>query len=63
MKLAEPFGIADVGFAPRHVLGVTRIDQDDLKSVLLEDLVSRDPIDTRGFHRDTGHATRFEPVR
>jgi hypothetical protein len=52
MKLAQPCGIADIGFAPRHVLGVTRIDQNDLKSVLLEDLIGRDPIDTGGFHRD-----------
>src|SRR5260221_8378975 len=37
--------------------------QNDLKSVLLEDLVGRDPIDTGGFDRDTGRAARFEPVR
>jgi DNA invertase Pin-like site-specific DNA recombinase len=63
MKLAEPCGIADVCFAPRHVLGVTRIDQNDLEPVLLKNLIGRDPIDPGGFHRDTGHATRFEPVR
>src|SRR5205814_7230873 len=35
MKLAEPCGIAYICFAPRHVLGVTRIDQNDLEPVLL----------------------------
>ena len=63
MKLAQPCGIADIGLASRHVLGVTRIDQNDLKPALLENLVGRDPIDPGGFHRDTGHAARFEPVR
>src|SRR3981189_2582191 len=58
MKLAQPCSIADIGFAPRHVLGVTRIDQNDFKSVLLEDLVGRDPVGTGGFHRTlvTPHA-------
>src|SRR4051794_25674452 len=34
MKLAEPCGIAYICFSPRHVLGVTRIDQNDLEPVL-----------------------------
>src|ERR1700724_4384397 len=45
MKLAQPRGIADIGLAPGHVLGVPRVDQNDLKSALLQDLVDRDPID------------------
>ena len=56
MKLAQPRGIADIGFAPRHILGVPRIDQNDIKAALLQDLVDRDPVDPGGFHRDTGHA-------
>jgi hypothetical protein len=63
MELAQPSGIAHICFAPRHVLGVTRIDQNDLEPVLLKNLVGRDPIDPRRFHRHTGHAACFEPVR
>ena len=63
MELAQPRGIADIGFAPRHILGVTRIDENDLKPALLKDLIGRDPINPGGFHRDAGHAARFEPVR
>src|SRR5256714_10307249 len=63
MKLAEPCGIAYICFAPRHVLGVTRIDQNDLEPVLLKNLVDRDPIDPGGFHRDTRNPTHFEPIR
>ena len=36
MELAQPSGIADVCFAPRHVLGVTRINQNNLEPVLLK---------------------------
>jgi hypothetical protein len=63
MKLAQPCGIADICLAPRHVLGVTRIDQNDLEAALLKNLIGRDPINPGGFHRYTGHATRFEPIR
>src|SRR4051812_32743269 len=62
MELAQPSGIADISLAPRHVLGVTRIDQDNLEPALLENLVRRDPIDPGGFHRNTGHTAGFEPV-
>jgi hypothetical protein len=62
MKLAQPCGIADIRLAPWRVLGVTRVHQNDLKPALPENLLGRDPIDPGGLHRDTGHATRFEPV-
>jgi hypothetical protein len=63
MKLAQPCGIAHVCLAPRYVLGVTRIDQNDLEPALFENLIGRDPIDPGGLHRHTGNATRLEPVR
>src|SRR5580704_9078115 len=45
MKLAQPRGIAGIGLALGHVLGVPRVDQSDIKSALLQNLVGRDPID------------------
>src|ERR1700688_1466968 len=63
MKLAQPRGIADIGLASEHVLSVPRIDQNHIKPALLQDLVDRNPIDPRGFYRDTRYAARFEPVR
>lgn len=62
MELAQPCGIADGRLAPRHVLGVTRIDQNDCKPALLKNFVGWDPIDPGRFHRDTRHAAGFEPV-
>ncbi len=63
MELAQPRGIANVCLAPRHILGVARINQNDLEPALLKNLVGRNPIDPSGFHCHTGHATCFEPVR
>lgn len=63
MKLAQPSGVADISFACSQVLGVTCVDQDDLEPSLLQNLLDRDSIDPRRFHRDTDYVVRFEPIR
>jgi len=45
------------------MLGISRVDQHDFKSALLEDLVDWDPVDPSGLHGDRAHATSLEPVR
>ena len=48
-----------------HVLGITGVHKDHSKPMLLEDLISRDPINTGGFHRDAGDTAlnlKFAPT-
>lgn len=61
MQLPQPTGIADVGLQTRHVLGVVRVDQNDLEAVLYRYLLNWDPINARGFYCETGDAVQFEP--
>src|SRR5208283_2328793 len=59
---SQPLGVADVGLASRHVLGVAGVDQHHLESALLKQLVGRYPIDAGGLHRDRSHAATLEPI-
>jgi hypothetical protein len=61
MELPQPGCIAHIGFTPWHVLGVTGVDQNDLKPMLLQNLVSRYPVNTGGFHRNAGDTARGKP--
>ena len=47
MEPLQPLRIADIGLAPRHVLGITRVDKTDSKPPLIEKLENRNPIDAR----------------
>ena len=62
VQLAQPCCIAYVGLAARDILGVASIHQNDLEAVLLQNLISRYPVDTRGLHGDAGDPAGFEPV-
>lgn len=62
MQLAQPTGVADIGLAARHILGVARIHEDHIEPMPLENFEGRDPIDPSGVHGDVCHATGFEPI-
>jgi hypothetical protein len=63
MQPLQPFRVADVGFAPGHVLGVARVNHHHLETPLLEDLEDRDPVNPGRFHDHGFHSTTSEPVR
>ena len=63
VQVPQPFSVRDIALPPRHVLHVPRIDQVHREAARLEDLVHRNPIHARRFHRHTRHPTRHEPVR
>src|SRR5580693_5432177 len=58
----QPLGVADVGLASRHVLGVAGVDQHHLESALLKQFVGRYPIDAGGLHGDRSHTATLEPI-
>jgi len=62
MQLAKPCRIIDVCLPPWDVLRVTRIDQDYLKAMLLQNLESRYPVDAGRLHSHARDAARSEPV-
>ena len=45
MQPLQPLGVADIGLAARHVLGIARIDEDDFEASLVQYLKHRDPVD------------------
>ena len=61
MKPLQPLCIADVGFAPGHVLGVAGIDKEHRKATGVEKLVDRNPVDAGRFHRDGLDAAFCKP--
>jgi hypothetical protein len=56
MEPLQPLRIADIGLAPRHVLGIARVDKEHGKSSGIEKLENRNPVDAGRFHDD-----RFTP--
>ena len=40
MQLLQPTGVTDVGLPAGYVLGVTNVDQNNLKALLFEYLIS-----------------------
>ena len=62
MEPLQPLRIADIGFAPRHVLGIARIDKTHSKPACIEKLEDRNPVDAGRLH-DDGLDTAFcKPV-
>ncbi|OUJ15088.1 hypothetical protein HK27_12070 [Acetobacter orientalis] len=62
MKLQEPSGIAHVRLATGYILGVARVHQNDVETMLLKDFINQDPVDACRFHGDTGDFAFFEPL-
>ena len=62
MQLLQPLAVDDVGFPTRHVLDVTRIDDDDREAAFTENVEQRYPIDSRRFDRDGVDCALDEPI-
>jgi len=58
----QPLGVAHVGLAAWHVLGVAGVDQHDHEAALLQHLVGRDPVNPGALHRHGPHAAALEPI-
>jgi hypothetical protein len=61
VQALDPLTVLHIAFAPGHILGLARIDQDNLQSAPFQNLKQGYPIDARGLHRDGGDAALFEP--
>src|SRR5882672_5953312 len=62
MEPLQPLRVADIGLAPRHVLGITRVDKEHSKPPRIEKLENRDPVDAGRFHDDGLDAAFRKPV-
>jgi len=62
VQFLQPLAVQDIALAARDVLHVPRVDEHHVEAAGLEELVERNPIDARGFHRDAGDAAGQEPV-
>ena len=60
-QIGDPASVADVGFAPRHVLDLCWVSQDQLE-VPVEHVPDRLPIHARCLHGDVSATVLFEPV-
>jgi hypothetical protein len=63
VQALQPFSVADVSFASRHVLRVPGVDHHHLEPALLQNFEDRDPVDPGGLHGDRFYSTTGEPVR
>src|ERR1700731_1103131 len=62
MEPLQPLCIADIGFAPGDVLGITRINEKYRKATSVEELENRNPVDAGRFHDNGLDATFLKPV-
>jgi hypothetical protein len=61
VQALQPCSVADVRFATRYILSISRIDQDHLKAVSFKHFIGRNPVNTGRFHRDSRDAMCLEP--
>jgi hypothetical protein len=47
MQLLKPLAIQHIGLATRYILHMPCVDQHDFKAAGFQELIERDPIDTR----------------
>ena len=62
MEPLQPLRIADVGLAPRHVLGVARVHEKHDEPPGIEKLENRNPVDAGQFHDDGLDPAFSKPV-
>src|SRR4030095_16732688 len=62
VKLLQPLTVFDVGLAARKIFGVAGVDQQNLKSVSLQNLKQWNPINTRGLHGDGLDLAALQPL-
>jgi hypothetical protein len=60
-QLAQRLRIGHVGLAPRHVLDVAAVAEQELE-VVLEQIPDRLPVDAARLHRHVRHAETLQPV-
>lgn len=61
-ELLQPLAVEHVAFAPRDVLDVAGIDQQDGEAARFEQFVQRDPVHAGRFHGDGVDMAGIEPV-
>src|ERR1700687_4525488 len=61
MQILQPLTVGNIRFAPRHILDMTCVDQEDAESSCLQDLKKWDPINPRRFHRYRLDVAAFQP--
>src|ERR1035438_8371079 len=62
VEVLEPLTIGYVCLPARNVLYVLCVDQIDLESARLQDLINRNPVHARRLHRDRMNPALFQPV-
>ena len=63
MQSLKPLCVVDVGLPTGRVLGITRIDQDDLQAAFFQNFVNGHPVDARRLHRNRRDTDVLEPIR
>src|SRR5216684_7094446 len=63
MQILQPLAVGNIGLAPRNILYVMGVDQEDGESPRLQDLKQRDPVHARALHRYRLDVAPFQPVR
>lgn len=58
----KPLGIIDVALAAGDGTRFSGVRDDDFQPMLLQNLVDRNPVDARGFHRDRFNPYRYQPA-
>jgi len=61
VETLEPLAVGDITLPARHVLHMAGIYELYLESVLFEDLVTGNPVDSGGLHGDGGDAAFLQP--
>src|ERR1700674_3833862 len=61
MQILQPLTVGNIRFAPRHILNMTCVDQEDTESLRAQDLKKWDPINPRRFHRYRLDVAAFQP--
>jgi hypothetical protein len=62
VELLDPLAVENVGLATWDILDMAGVDQENLKTALVEDFVDRDPIDAGGLHGHGVDAAGLEPI-
>ena len=61
MELLDPLAVEHIALAPRNVLDVPGIDQQNFDASFLQNLIEGDPIHAGRLHRDGVDATGLQP--
>jgi len=62
VELLYPLAVQYVGLAPGSILDMSCVDQIDLETAGLKDLVKRDPVDSGGFHGYGIDSASLQPI-